>query len=838
MGRLISFKTNARHISQLGRELVTDFVTALVELVKNSYDADAHGVKVIFEDVKRPNGKLIIVDTGTGMTQDDIEEKWAVIGTNNKVRNTHSPKGRKYSGKKGIGRFAVERLADKVRLYSFSEKEEPFKFSVNWNRYEDINVQALKQRVSLLKHSNNDIESAKYIKSHLDYFLGNSSIKEEDKKHVINNVLENKELLYTLFLGNNTILNNIEKELIPILQKYQNEEIRISDVFNEIEEIDTDEKERYRVLLENFYEEIDIKDKKSVTGLIIVLEGLRDEWKQKDITKLQKELRVLVAPDFLESDPFKIKLVAPEFEIQSDVVMNSILDLHFAKIDAIIKDNGKTLQIFYKDKNGVERKPERTPDIPFICGDVEMELYFFLRDQENLSNEVFNVTHARNILDEFCGIKIYRDGFHVKPYGDAGNDWLLLDQRKVKDTHGYLVGNNQTIGIIKITEDNNPLLIDATNREGIIENEAYEHLKRFVWECTDFISNIRYEDYLKRELENDKIRKEEEKKKEDDERRRREEDERERLRKEQIEKNNNVLDKLLNKAKSKEAEELHNLTLQVQKKSEEEISFYKSRLDEERKRSQDHYEKTKKIYDETLQNKERELNLYKNLATLGILTGSFGHETKDIISRISADIEFTRMCYPEEIMQNDTDIVLAYEQITKDFNRIQGYSNLIVSFLKKDKREKDRYINFKTVIEDVSRLYARMLKAQNIDLYLDLQDFESEFKMFGIDLESVVINMITNSFEALKHSKNKKIHIISKAYDAYYELVFEDNGAGIKEGFEESIFLPFNTTKEDGIGLGLSIVKDIVTRYKGTINVNNSSIHGGAIFSIKFPRGE
>lgn len=47
----------------------------------------------------------------------------------------------------------------------------------------------------------------------------------------------------------------------------------------------------------------------------------------------------------------------------------------------------------------------------------------------------------------------------------------LLDQKKVKDTHGYLVGNNQVIGVVKIGDETNPLLIDATNREGIIENE-------------------------------------------------------------------------------------------------------------------------------------------------------------------------------------------------------------------------------------------------------------------------------------------------------------------------------------------------------------------------------
>ena len=70
----LQFKTNSRHISQLGRELVTDFVTALVELIKNSYDADAYGVKIILDKPNTPQSRIVLIDTGTGMTQSDLEK--------------------------------------------------------------------------------------------------------------------------------------------------------------------------------------------------------------------------------------------------------------------------------------------------------------------------------------------------------------------------------------------------------------------------------------------------------------------------------------------------------------------------------------------------------------------------------------------------------------------------------------------------------------------------------------------------------------------------------------------------------------------------------------------
>ena len=146
---------------------------------------------------------------------------------------------------------------------------------------------------------------------------------------------------------------------------------------------------------------------------------------------------------------------------------------------------GKTDQI---EKEEVEQ--------PLLCGDVEAEVYFFLRDSNNLTSAGYNFRFAQKVLDTYCGIKIYRDNFRVKPYGDIGNDWLFLDQKKVKDTHGYLVGNNQVIGVVKIGDVTNPLLIDATNREGIIENEAYEQLVNFLTKCTNLISDVRRKAYL------------------------------------------------------------------------------------------------------------------------------------------------------------------------------------------------------------------------------------------------------------------------------------------------------------------------------------------------------
>lgn len=209
----LQFKTNSRHISQLGRELVTDFVTALVELIKNSYDADAYGVKIILDKPNTPQSRIVLIDTGTGMTQSDFENKWMVIGTNNKITEPYTPKGRKKAGKKGIGRFSVERLAEKVQIYSFPEFEPPYRVDINWNSFEEINIPALTQRIGILK-DHQESTAAKFICNQLEYFMVTDKILQEDKD-TVESILGTKSFEYPMFYKNET-LRLLEDKVVPM----------------------------------------------------------------------------------------------------------------------------------------------------------------------------------------------------------------------------------------------------------------------------------------------------------------------------------------------------------------------------------------------------------------------------------------------------------------------------------------------------------------------------------------------------------------------------------------------------------------------------------------------
>lgn len=184
----IPFNVSARTARLIGRENVANAEGALIELVKNSYDADAKNCVVYFDNKYSPipvylskkdysmlskksslvkssyhldvNGdytlnvalgkpyddlmeffsnqcSILIIDNGNGMTKDVIEDDWMTIGTDTKEQNYISDGGRIKTGAKGIGRFALDRLGQECEIYTLPKKQtDGFLWKVNWSDFE------------------------------------------------------------------------------------------------------------------------------------------------------------------------------------------------------------------------------------------------------------------------------------------------------------------------------------------------------------------------------------------------------------------------------------------------------------------------------------------------------------------------------------------------------------------------------------------------------------------------------------------------------------------------------------------------------------------------------
>lgn len=148
----LKFTVDSALLSEIGERLVESVHIALLELVKNAYDADAFEVTVSiipYDEIETDNNgkeqkvtkyKITVEDNGNGMTFNDVEKYWMRIATTNKAGNTFSKRyGRPVSGAKGIGRFSCRRLGPKITLETTGKrpdgKFETTSFSIDWSQY-------------------------------------------------------------------------------------------------------------------------------------------------------------------------------------------------------------------------------------------------------------------------------------------------------------------------------------------------------------------------------------------------------------------------------------------------------------------------------------------------------------------------------------------------------------------------------------------------------------------------------------------------------------------------------------------------------------------------------
>lgn len=146
---ILHFKFDVSTFRLLGRELITDRITALFELVKNCYDANAEKVDITFEQLNPLSEKsqIVIQDNGLGMTFEDIRGKWMVIGTSSKRRKRTSPApyNRVVAGKKGVGRFAVDKLGGKLVMKTKKKDSSVWHcLETDWTKYSEEEDRQLK----------------------------------------------------------------------------------------------------------------------------------------------------------------------------------------------------------------------------------------------------------------------------------------------------------------------------------------------------------------------------------------------------------------------------------------------------------------------------------------------------------------------------------------------------------------------------------------------------------------------------------------------------------------------------------------------------------------------
>ena len=579
------------------------------------------------------------------------------------------------------------------------------------------------------------------------------------------------------------------------------------------------------------------------SGTRMILIGLRDDWDKEFLGVLENELRLLTSP-FHADNEFSINLKVNRGTDRTEKSLSSekILDVARWKIKANLTSEGEVSICYTNNQKKIDIIQDPIPWSSWLknsgpkplFGPVSFEFYYLAQDTESLNKLNLKVRNFRDFMRLNQGIRLYRDHFRVRPYGEPSGkgDWLDIGLRKVSSPGGlsqpgWRIGPNQIVGSVLISRETNSILDDQANREGIVENIAFFQLRTFLLKVIDT-----FETLVQKDASSDgevdfsgELAKILSKTNEDIEH--------------AIEDLKKSISTISRKKQKTKKQPLSPAQLVSQRLAHLEALREKQNLAELR-------------YLEALQNEKSELleqkNTLSNLASIGILTISFGHEVRQH-SAFALNGSTKALAQLNRLDNEDgyLDKAITFITIAKDSAKyIDNFSRFAIENIKPDKRTR-RKVRIPDVFDYIFKVFSVTLEKMNIKTFIHIHPPEAEYQVyaFEIDWESIAINFMTNSIWAIESSKdrnNPAIHIDLFESEEEITLIYKDSGQGLEAGTEESIFIPMHSGKRDdrgnviGTGMGLAIVKTHVEDHMhGSIKASANSDIGGAEFTIKLP---
>ncbi|WP_181896429.1 sensor histidine kinase [Seonamhaeicola aphaedonensis] len=467
-------------IIQMGEELIGHPSTAVNELVKNSYDADAGKCWVYTQYDKNPQKNFILLmDNGLGMDSGTLFGDWLKPSKSSKRNEDQSLRrstiyNRRFLGSKGIGRLAAMALGRHLTVISKQNNENAY----NWIRIDRENF----RNESLLKLV--DFPGGQ-IENYQELFR-DTEILEESKLKINGNLINllKNQPFNSFNEGTLVVIQDVDSSLRNLIE----EEFKVLDLeqtsmFKSLRDLITPLKLNNKIQEELL--EIDIIDEKLK---IDNGEGTFELFYGINFIKDQKKGET----SFIEIEPSKIldhfdyRVFGKAFKdgsVKAQYLCNRFAEDSYEKtleIPSTFNLSQEEKDVRKLDEIEDENKDQKKVGVGEFYFDIRVyDLDFDAKDKMVKLLNASGRREASATFTKYLGLRISKNGFGVKPYGEEEHDWMGLGAKRVQK-HIVTIGPNQIIGNIFLYSPQNDGLKEKTNREGFYESREFMNFKKII----------------------------------------------------------------------------------------------------------------------------------------------------------------------------------------------------------------------------------------------------------------------------------------------------------------------------------------------------------------------
>lgn len=822
------FEFSATVIRQLGEQLISDEVTALMELVKNAYDADASYARIIVDTTKdyheealhftRPDsgaaasgiptgmpgapGYIVIEDDGTGMNEADIERGWLVISLSSKrdmkLRGEVTPKyGRTPLGDKGLGRLSAQRLGSRLEMFTVKEHlptdgqlgffaKQQYHVAVDWDSFHEGT-----------------------LLSEVPVFVDDSPRSNQTGTRLIISGLRNPGI-WTESTARKGLVAQLTQLISPFARTRP---------FKVYLSVDNDHYD-FGMIADRVRSVATATHQFGWDGKSLTVSGKvkLSTFRGKDRPEVYRHM---LGND--QGEAFFAFLEAHESLIPN---LQRESDAWFISYSTAL-DGASLGGLEYEDIPGATESSEikrRVVDPGPFTGEIDQFIY---KESEAAAlGDVFSREATyKDYVRQHAGVRIYRDGFGIPPYGLGENDWLGLQHGQTSGGSFYGLRPRNVIGYVEISARKNARLIEKTDREGFSLDSASRNFLRLTAEMVGIINSTL--ETLRRDYnEYKKTRREE-------------------LTgfaspgelfsamrttsssaralqapisHVQFERATQSMDTLLGQlhgGASRATPEAAELRDALQRAKTELLSAQETlrRLSEvqERTRELDHAADWLEQQFETLQH---QLHEFSGLAGLGLTAEAVSHELVTWAERLGRETRAltetlrSRGTLVPEVTTYSAYIRSAITTLRRQLNHLDPSLRYA--------RERVDTISTRAFFRSTADYYLRMRRVSEVGISIGLDEsFEDfSFRMNQGKFTQVIDNLVLNSVYWLREGiRRADVENPTITFGSRRPFVtVADNGLGVDPAIEPQLFQPFVTTKPrgEGRGLGLFITQQLL----------------------------